>query len=666
MSEPVMESVAPPPWTKRTEHPLCVTAYESLDPKTRYDPSNPKTPLYDLESIYQDKNDSSKYKIFSKYFIRKYLNVNNPFQLLTHNPETILTKEKLNEAKECIWKRYYAPVVMRLKQNSIEKLRKKQNSKVIDDDFNKYFDVQRGYLDFKTAQQSFEKFVEYVFNAPDLQITNDSILKQCSSLMNPTDVFSPCKIHCIDEQRTGEKKSLKQPRLLQEELTKFDTTLKDMYSHLMKQLEVTKSELEEALASETPKVHPKRIKDVLDEKFGRITHVPDFYDKFGTNLMKELKKISNSKNSTNSKNRVRKYEAEKKRKQGLQTKLIKTVINDKGYLKSKYSNLFALETPFDLTTKGQKLSKNGGLRTAYGRDEKRIELHLKFKANQALKNTRNLIKKAGNKTNTKEFKNLSNKAELLKVLVDKPHANKPLKLVRNKTMKGTIKTTVAAGGDRARRKLISLFGIKEFKDKLDGFKQKYTLTNKSEKMLDYPTRFYGLRVNNQNHPVVGDFKYFEKKELEKTVEKLFLNYLYLKMRGKPEDTVFDLGELKKYEKIDIPHVNTFKLQFNEDFYEFEPHNGKFKLKFKRSGNFTNLISLTYRMSTNGPFVKYDEAVRLARLKIRSEPGTIFQKNDIARFYLRNEDRYRMEPIENILKVTDLHKAPTSKSPSKHR
>eukprot|EP00966_Prymnesium_polylepis_P288346 6660444-Prymnesium_polylepis.1 len=73
-------------------------------------------------------------------------------------------------------------------------------------------------------------------------------------------------------------------------------------------------------------------------------------------------------------------------------------------------------------------------------------------------------------------------------------------------------------------------------------------------------------------------------------------------------------------------------------YMFESENGKFKFKSKKNGSKpVNLTSLTYRMNSNGPFVDYNEAVRVARKRIRSEPGKLLQSNNLSRFYLRNED-----------------------------
>ncbi len=650
--------------TRRTESSVCTKAYESLNPKTRYDPEDPETPLFELESYYQDGDKSKRYQIFSKNVLQKYLNVDDPFQLLTHNPDTKLTKEKLLQASDCIWKKYYAPLQDEYKQNTIEELRNKSSIKS-SDNYNKYFDIQKGYVDYKSTKETFAKFVNYVLNSNNLDVTNNSISQECSSFMNPTDVFSPCTNNCIDPSRSN--KNLTQPRLMQKELTKFDNILKDMYNHLMKNLEYTKFELKKEL--ESSKVHPKRIKDILNDKFGTITHVPDENTKTRTDGFKEKINFAKMMNwelspETQKIKNKRNKEVEKKRKQKNQTKLIKTIINNKGNLKSKYNGLFTLETPFDLTSKGKRVSKTTGvLKTKYGRDDKKIERHLRFKANQALKNTQNLINKKmkqGN-TNPNDLKTLSNKASLLKKLVNMPHANKPLKLVRTETIEGT-KTTVAKGGDKAMRKLISLFGIQEFKDKLDNMKQKYALTDKTEKILDFPENTYILRINNQKHPNVGDFKYFEFKELEKTVEKLFLVSLYRKMQYLNADEVFDIGELKKYEKFDIPYVKVYQLKFNDRIYMFESENGKFKLKSKKIGSkpVNSLTSLTYRMNSNGPFVDYNEAVRVARKRIRSEPGKLLQSNNLSRFYLRNEDRYRMEPIENILRVADLHK-PASKS-----
>ena len=499
----------------------------------------------------------------------------------------------------------------------------------------------------------------------------NSISEECSAFMNPTDVFSPCTNNCIDIRRSGAKKNLTQPRLMQKELTKFDNTLKDMYAHLMKTLEETKSELKKEL--ELEKIHPKRIKDILDDKFGAITTVPDASEKseskvklnyvklMGESLSPETQKVQNKRNK----------EAEKKRRQKLQNTLIKKVVDDKGRLVSKYDELFTLETPFDLTNKGRQISKNTGLvKTKYGRSDKRVELHLRFKANQTLESTQKELKRKikQKNTDTNNFRMLSEKADLLKGLVNQPHTNKPLKLVRT----GDKKTTVARGGDKAMRQLILLFGIQEFKDKLDGMKQKYAFTDKTEKILGYP-KTYSCRITDQKHPTVQDFKYFAFKSLEENIENIFLNYLYCKMKSLGALTVFDIGELKTYERIDIPPVKMFRLEYvvgsQVHFYMFSREGGNFRFSFKKIGsnspNSSYSNSLKYSMHEKSPFVEYNEAVRLARKLIRSNPDTMLRDAGLARFYLRNEDKYRMDPIGNILKVIDLHKRPNNKGDSKY-
>lgn len=626
-------NIIPNGGTSRTESEVCKRAYESIDPLTRYDPDDnpeaPKSPLYELERFWSDKDKSKIFGIFSKNVIQKYLNINDPFQLLTHNADTKLTKIKLEQAKECIWKKYYAPLRM----------------------YN-----QNGYIDQMSLKLSFEKFIKQFLESRNLNMTNDLISEECSSFLNATDVFAPCTDHCIDITRTGAKKFLTQPRLMQKELTKFDNTLKDMYTYLIKKLEETRYELKKELEYE--KVHPKRIRDIIDDKFGGITTVPDARKNDGFkakpmnwDLSPEAQKKRNK-------------EAEKKRRQKLQNKLIKKVVNEKGELISNYDELFALETPFELTNKGKRISKNTGvLKTKYDRIDKKIELHLRFKANQALKNAQNLLKKktGQGKTDTKTYE----KAELLKELVNKPHTNKPLKLVR---VDGK-KTTVARGGDKAMRQIISLFGIQEFKDKLDNMKQKYALTEKTEKILDYPKGIFSLRTSaGEKHPTVENFKYFDFKHLEKTVESIFLDYLYVKVRDLQVNTAFDIGKLKTYEKIDIPYVNMYKLEYVGSIYMFVKDKGKFNLKLKIIGDDvmpSPSKSLKYRMNVQAPFVNYDEAVRLARKMVRSDPDTFLRDDNVARFYLRNEDKYRMEPIGNILRVIDLHK-PVSKSPSRSR
>jgi hypothetical protein len=636
-----------PGGTSRTESELCKRAYESLNPLSRYDPSNPQTPLYALERLWTDKDTTKRFEVFSKNIVQKYLDVSNPFQLKTHNPDNKLTKIKLEQAMDCIWKKYYAPLERIQKQNTINEFRKRKNN-IGQNNFDEYFNVKKGYINQMSLKSSFEKFIKRILESSNLDVTNNSISEECSTFMNPTDVFAPCSENCIDITRSGAKKNLTQPRLMQKELTKFDNTLKDMYAHLMKSLEDTKKELKSEL--ESNKVHNKRIKEIIGEKFGAITTVPDSY----------TDSVSNKNNDETLQNK-RRMETEKKRRQRLQNKLIKEVINNKGRLVSKYDDLFTLETPFDLTDKGKRISKNTGqLKTKYDRSNKRIELQLRFKVNQALKSTNDLINEKVKKGEPVE-KELYRKANILRNLSDKPHANKPLKLVK---VNGK-KTTVARGGDKALRQIISLFGIQEFKDKLDGMKQKYALTEKTEKTLDYPTSIFTLRQNNQKHPTVGNFKYFPFKDLESTVENLFLDYLYRKIRDVQVGKTVNIDKLKTYEKIDIPYVKTYKLDYRGNLFLFEMEkSGVLKVISKKFSNFGNTTSknLKYQMNMNADFSSYNEAVRLARKMVRASPNKFLKNENVARFYLRNEDKYRMEPIENILRLMDLHVGKAVASP----
>ena len=467
--------------TSRTETEVCKRAYESTNPLARYDPNddpdNPKSPLYDLERYLLDEDIDKRFEVFSKNVLQKYLDFSDPFQL-KKIPGMKLTKTKLEQAMNCVWRKYYAKLERGPNQEVIDRLR--ENKPNEQNNFNKYFDVRRGYVNQMSIKSTFEKFIKEVSSS--LHVINDSISEECSTYMNPTDVFSPCTENCIDLSRSGANKNLTQPRLMQLELTKFQNTLTDMHTHLIIKLEETKLEMKKELEEE--KVHPKRIKDILDNKFGAITTVPDVKDKSESKIRLNFAKAMNKKLSpgTQKVQNKRNKEAEKKRRQKLQNKLIKTVIDNKGRLASKYDNLFTLETPFDLSNKGKVISKDTGvLKTKYDRSNKRVELQLRFKANQAFSNTQEALNKK-----LKEGKSnsvLSEKAKLLKELADKPHTDKPLKLVRMGK-----KATVARGGDKAMREIIALFGIQEFKDKQNGMKQKYTLTNKTEKLLD-PSSF---------------------------------------------------------------------------------------------------------------------------------------------------------------------------------
>ena len=421
-TESNMANSTPKGGTSRTETEVCKRAYESTNPMTRYDPDDdpdsPRTPLYDLERHWLDTDKSKRFEVFSKNVLQKYLDFSDPFQLKAHNPNTKLTKVKLEQAMNCIWKKYYAPLQRTYNQTIINKLRKNKpnGDSGGQDDFNKNYDVKRGYINQMSLKTTFEKFVQQILESSNLDVTNNSISEECSSFMSPTDVFSPCKENCIDIERLGAKKNLTQPRLMQKELTKFDNTLKDMYTHLIKTLEETKYELKKEL--EDKKIHPKRIKDILNHKFGALTTVPDAKEKsdskvklnfaktMSKSLSPETQKVQNKRNK----------EAEKKRRQKVQNRLIETVINDKGRLISNYDNLFTLETPFDLSNKGKIISKDTGvLKTKYDRSNKRVELQLRFKANQALDNTQNVLNK---KVKEGKFDTiLSEKAKLLKFIL---------------------------------------------------------------------------------------------------------------------------------------------------------------------------------------------------------------------------------------------------------
>jgi hypothetical protein len=645
--------------SQRSESTICRKAYESIDPLTRYDAKDniekPRTPLYYLENMYK-KDD--KCELFSRKILEKYLNVNDPFMLLTHNPQTKLSKEKLRQASECILGMYYDQLRMSCRPKVIEELREKSTI-ISENNFDKRYNINRGYLEFDGVKKSFETFISNFMNGSELNVVNDEIKKHCSSLLNPEDVFFPCTENCVDGSRSASPKNVTQPRLMQEELTKFDNTLRTMYKYLMENIEKTKIELKSELTASN--VRPKIIKKILDDKFGGITYVPSLKADSREDEENEMTSEENSEKVVKRKpenSKVRKArETQKKRRQKLQQMLIKTVLDNKGKIYPKYRKLFSLEVPFDLTDKGKVISKRGGLKTAYDKIDKRIQLQLRFKGNQALKNTMNLLKGKGKEGDTND-KNLSNKIALLKEIVNKPHADKPLKLVRSEEGK----MTVARGGDYAMREIISLFGIKEFKDKLDGMKQKYALTEKTEDLL-------GDIVRDDEgflHPVVDDFKYFEFKDLGKNIESLFLKFLYNKLKFLKKDQEFRIGELRKYEKIDIPFVKEYRLEYKKNEYIFTPHLGDaFIVVSVESRNYESQPSLTYEMNIPliwGAYLPYDEAVRLARKHIRSSPENILQKNDIARFYLRNEDKHRMEPIENILKVLNLHNKIKAKDP----
>lgn len=459
---------------------------------------------------------------------------------------------------------------------------------------------------------------------------NAQIQNMCSSMINPTDVFRPCKDHCVDPSR---RMNLSQPKLMQDDLTKFDDTLKDMYSILMSHIDNTRKEMKTVLQNSN--VNAKTIKTILNPKFGVLLHVPDS-KKDGVRRQNMQEKTTNEE---------RKMESEKKRRQKMQDSLIRKVLTKNGQVNPKYANIFTLETPFDLSNKGKQIS-SGGLKTKYNRSDKHIEMQLRFKPDDAFKRVKE-------NTNTKR---------LIKKLVNEPHANKPLKVIRSGS-----KFTVARGGDRSMRHVLSQFNIAEFKDEQDGRKQKYMFTDKTQKRLnltDVQAKRIGIK-GETHHPRAEFYKYFDKNKIAEVVDNVFLSYLLMRVKNVKSGETFKLHGLHDYEKIQIPFVYEYKLEYKLDnvkktfIFEkdiFATDNDIFTLKSESDSKPINneVNKLTYQLQISSKqFYDYTTTVALVRKYIRTHIKTLNDKN-ISSFYLRNEDRFRMQPVENILKFTEMY------------
>lgn len=615
---------------------FCVLAYPGSS-QSRVSPSQSSA----LGPLELQKNEDV-YELFSTRVIQKFLNPNDPFRLVTHaaGAGTKVDEDRLVAAANCLWYSYYAPLTQTLNQSEIA---------------NRKRNASTAYVDLADIKKTIFKFKEdYLEGNLSLKVTNSQILNHCSSMLHPLDVFEPCKENCISNTN-----SLKQPHLMQEELRKYDKNIKRLLDHLMSELDSTRKDLKIEL--DKSNVAKKKVKQLLSEKFGSITYVPD-------------EKIQGKDDETKSKTlQRRKKETIKKQRQVLQTRLLKAAVPERGRLNPKYASLFTLETPFELSNREGR----------YNRNKKRIDLQLRFKVDQALANTERrrdqLLEKEsqGETTKSNRLKRLIEKADILKQLKDEPYIDRPLKLVAadaTKAKKGQA-YTVAKGGDRVpggkrAREKIKLFGIREFKDKEDSLKQKYSFSPKTESMLGGDKRIsykIGVRIRDQEHPTVKDFRFFDKTSLDNMVQLIFLKFLGDKLQGLTKGEQFDVGNLIDYERISIPYISMYELIFEERKYVFSEVDAKnapsSRAPSSRSEVFelkdvTNMPStppsLKYRLALgpNHP-VEYNQAVQIARKIIRSNPQEL-DVSEKALFYLRNENTQRMNPLNRIIRVLELH------------
>ena len=516
------------------------------------------------------------------------------------------------------------------------------------------------------------------------------IAKNFSSLLNPTDVFAPCVKYCVDHRKT---RGVTQPYRMHQEVLRLNNTLEDLAHHVQTELERTKQDLRAKLFELKGRDRKaiKVINQITSPTFGTITHVPDAT---GRSTRAANGKEAPNEETTKIKDIKRKrMERERKARQKNQTRLIATVLEANGRVKPAYRNLFSFETPFGLTEGGKRISRTtGSVVTQYGRTDKRIDPQLRYKVKVALNDAlarRETMPKAPKGVNDREaVQRIEQKIKLLRELDDPklaPHANRPLKLAK------TGRTwTVAKGGDHARRELIDLFGIVTIKA-MDG-KQKYRFSEKTKLVFGISNSNNATnrevtdailgRIETDRNNARTKFEEFEINQLDEVLQNLLIIYLESALSQRQE---FSLHGLTKYELIDIPYVEQYRLHGGLKNFIFQKIGNTSRVELvseKPKGEDKKIGQLTYKMRdalyddttvARGEFVDYTTAVALARRHLRQKRNTVLLKDKaIQRFFLRHEDRHRMDHIKTMLELTKLYRASSaahrrpSRSPSRAR
>ena len=654
---------------------VCVQAYPSIDPGQR------EQALANLEKC---RKSNDKTCMLTKKVLGEILNEKDPFRLLTHYKGTKIDLDSLRQARDCIYNAYYLPMT---NSSAVKKVDSWINNPSSNGpaketylrNFKRVKINNQEYIKFGKIQEAFDEFIKHV--ASTWEDDPEKLKDGCNVMLNPVDVFAKCPANAACVGRSGQYQ-VSQPPILMKQLTNMHEALAAAHNNLTQALLQTQTELRDKYES-NPNLDQNKLGKLLDKLLNDkhplmqvpSTRIPGSYDED----RKQMERL-------------------KKQRQRNQKDLIRRVVTKQGTIRSKYEPLFNLQKPVILAREGVQVKNSEGVvYTKYNRNERRGELQLRFKVKE-------LNKELKKSTDEK-------KTQLISEMKGIQNLNKPLKL-RKDERQGI---TVAKGGNRKQRDIVLLFAIKEHKDR-EG-KQKYMFTENSVVKLakafgmddsNIKTLMYAsintnttkkMTLNNANALANANAEMtFDMKNVEAVVRSLFLACLAHKLNSLKKDK-FNIGEFARYEMIDIPFLKQYRLTSAKKSYIFAaapataaPGNASrmnelnmnypsFKLNEVVTSNADFVHKLEYMMIGNQAFIDYSSAVMQARQKVRANPDLLLNKsnkmNNIARFYLRNVDKHRMDGIRKILgllnitnpenkkkKVSTKPKKPLEKTPTK--
>ena len=656
----------------------CVQAYPSVDPVRR---------VQALEKLEKCQSSDDKTCMLTKDVLLEILNEKDPFRLFTHYSGSKIDLDRLRQARDCIYNTYYLPMtgssavknvdlwIKNYEMNAlVGNIRNLQvSSRPTKELYMRHFKRvnknNQEYIKFDHIKETFDEFIKHVSRT--WETDSEKLKETCNVMLNPVDVFSKCPANAACVGKSGQYK-VSQPPILMKQLTTMHDALAVAHSNLTQALLQTKTDLRQQYARTTNNDAQKKLEKLLDKLLN---------DKNPLMQVPVTRAIGSYDDSRKEKERL------KKQRQRNQKDLIRRVMTEKGTIRNKYDKYFNLQKPFNLARKGAQIKNSEGVvYTKYNRNERRGELQLRFKV--------------------KELNKLRDEPKLTQVISEMgaiKNLNKPLKL-RKDERQGI---TVAKGGNRKQRDLLSLFAIRE--TKVNG-KQKYQFTDETIIKLtkafskdisgnspDEQKKIIELMMmrtqnskqsiansiantnanTNANANRLNEIMTFDMKGVEVVVRKLFLSCLSHKLNNLNSNTNFSIGEFALYEMIDIPFIKQYRLTNVTKSYMFQRspagRNMNYpNFKLNKVENKINWVSsadsmkLEYMMMSTTSYIDYSSAVTQARQKVRANPELMLNSkarrsnvwvvdgvNNIARFYMRNEDRHRMDGIRQILSLLNL-------------
>ena len=666
---------------------VCVQAYPSIDPGQR------EQALANLDKCLKS-ND--KTCMLTKTVLGEILNEKDPFRLLTHYKGTKIDLDRLRQARDCIYNAYYAPMTNSssvkkvdswINNHSMKSLAKNQSEESYLKHFKRVNITNQEYIKFEKIQEAFDEFIKHV--ASTWEDDPEKLKDGCNVMLNPVDVFAKCPANAACVGRSGQYQ-VSQPPILMKQLTNMHEALATAHNNLTQALLQTQTELRDKYES-NPNIDKKKLGKLLDKLLNDknplmqvpSTRVVGSYD----DNRKEMERL-------------------KKQRQRNQKDLIRRVVTEQGTIRNKYKTLFNLQKPVNLARRGATAKNSEGVvYTKYNRNERRGELQLRLK----IKKLDEELKESNDEKKTQlisEMIGIQNLNKPLKLRKDerqgitvakggnrkqrdivllfgiKEHKDKNGKQKYRFTHESVFKLTKAFGMHNSNpnnQNQEELFFERLIQDSINI----NTKTKKNTNSNANSNANSNTNVNSNANANVNRFielMTFDMKHVDAVIRRLFLTCLAHKLKSLKKDE-FNIGEFARYEMIDIPFLKQYRLTSAKKNYIFEkstavaPSNAlrinelnmnyaSFKLKqvatsnvYPRLGGVESVHKLEYMMIGNQAFIDYSSAVMQARQKVRANPKLLLsnsnQVNNIARFYLRNEDKHRMDGIRKILNLLNI-------------